>query len=703
MDIKISNCQNIQCADIKLKEKCLNIKYAINGTGKSTIAKAIKYHLSDELNKLTPYTALLGGQIKPSFESSIPIQKVSIFDEEYLRQYTFQKDEILANSFEIFIKNAEYEKNMEQIEIILSHVKTTFSNNEELSNLIFQFQKFINDFGKASGGYSKSGGIGKGLALGNKIEHIPLGLQKYSKFIKSSNNIDWIRWQSGGAEFLEVDEVCPYCTKNLSLTEKDTVQKVSQEYNSNYLNKIKATIETFDVISEFLIEETKESLLTLSKSAMELTAAQINFLKEIKAQSETILNQLVEIKNLDFNTLKNENEIQKKIMALKIQLELTTHFKSEKSEIKIEQPINHSLSKLESELGKLTGKINIQKDRIKKTITEYSTEINHFLEKAGYSYEVTMLENPETKDYRMFLKSRDCDDKILSKNLSLSYGERNALALVLFMYQSLKEESDLIVLDDPISSFDSNKKYAILDMLFKGKSSFKDKTVLMLTHDFDILIDLVKVQSIKKKFSLKSVAYFLENQNGTLKEEEFCGNDILSFNEIVQQILNSTDVDEINKMIFLRRYLEIQGKKNNGWDLLSSIFHSRETPHKFENKNWRVMTEEEIISGTADINISIPNFNYDLAYQRRSNDSLMFDLYNSCLNRYLRLQLFRTITENKVDLGDDVFKKFINEIYHIENERLFQLDPIKYNVIPEYIITKCDEIIENLCNNKDME
>ena len=42
MDIVIKNCNNIVNGTIKIVKGCLNVKYGINGTGKSTIAKAIK-------------------------------------------------------------------------------------------------------------------------------------------------------------------------------------------------------------------------------------------------------------------------------------------------------------------------------------------------------------------------------------------------------------------------------------------------------------------------------------------------------------------------------------------------------------------------------------------------------------------------------------------------------------------------------------
>lgn len=42
MDIEIKHCNNIDSASITLIEKQLNIKFAPNGTGKSTIARAIQ-------------------------------------------------------------------------------------------------------------------------------------------------------------------------------------------------------------------------------------------------------------------------------------------------------------------------------------------------------------------------------------------------------------------------------------------------------------------------------------------------------------------------------------------------------------------------------------------------------------------------------------------------------------------------------------
>ena len=53
MNIEIKNCNNIDSGNISLVENKLNIKFAPNGTGKSTIARAIIVGASNDNLKLT--------------------------------------------------------------------------------------------------------------------------------------------------------------------------------------------------------------------------------------------------------------------------------------------------------------------------------------------------------------------------------------------------------------------------------------------------------------------------------------------------------------------------------------------------------------------------------------------------------------------------------------------------------------------------
>ena len=41
-----------------------------------------------------------------------------------------------------------------------------------------------------------------------------------------------------------------------------------------------------------------------------------------------------------------------------------------------------------------------------------------------------------------------------------------------------------------------------------------------------------------------------------------------------------------------------------------------------------------------------------------------------------------------------VVQKFINETYHIENDFICQLDPTKFDTVPEYVVEECSKALE---------
>ena len=51
MRLTIRNCNNIENGEFDITEGRLNIKYAINGTGKSTISKAIEAFVTNNQEK----------------------------------------------------------------------------------------------------------------------------------------------------------------------------------------------------------------------------------------------------------------------------------------------------------------------------------------------------------------------------------------------------------------------------------------------------------------------------------------------------------------------------------------------------------------------------------------------------------------------------------------------------------------------------
>lgn len=696
MRVEFNNCNNIDHGEITIETGRLNIKYAINGTGKSSIAHALEYTSTpDKLTSLTPYKysgeTPIAESHRPSVICSESIGSVAIFNDSYVNQYLFQPNDLLANSFEILIKTADYDTQMEQIQNHMISIQETFQNNPELDELIKELSAFIAGFGKAQSGYSKTGSIGKGIAKGNKIEHIPTQLTAYTPFIQSEENVSWLSWQSKGEAFLDTADVCPFCAAALPAQQKNIVRQVATEYDSKYVAELQKMIGVFQSLSDYFTDEDNNNINQMATSASELTTTQINYLKEIKEQVNVLWQQLMKIRSFSYVTLKNVDAVVTALSREKIDLQLLSHINTEYTYSRI-SPLNEALDRVIEHAGQLQGAIRIQSANVRRTIADHTTNINNFLESAGYKYNVSIVENPEDGTYKLVLMSNDATAVVSDVKSHLSYGERNAFALVLFMYQTLRDKPDLIILDDPISSFDNNKKYAIMEMLFQGQGTLQGKNVIMLTHDFDPVVDLIHTSSIRCRFNPTPVASFLCNNNGQLTEKPIAPSDIKSFIEIADLNISGT-ADEINKLIYLRRKLEVLGDKRLAWQLLANVFHpNRETPIIQTEGAHREMTAAEIAAATTDIAQQIPGFDYATVYARAHDLSQMIPLYKTLRSNYERIQLYRII--NHGNFSDTVFKKFVDEVYHIENDNLFQLNPAEYPTIPDYIIQLCNNHVD---------
>lgn len=701
MDLNIKYCNNIEEGSIHIEENALNIKYAINGTGKTTISKAIEYSIKSNNNypnytksidNLKPFKYLNDSEDsrdkKPSISGIENFKKVAVFNDEYINKYIYMPDELVKNSFEIFIKDKNYDEHMIAINKLIESITNTFKENEDLDILINDLKELSVCFGKSKSGYSAAGSIGKGLGKGNKIENIPEGLVGYSEYLRSDSNAQWLKWQMSGKDYLEIAHKCPYCTSDIE-TKKETILLVSTEYDAKVIEHLNKVISVFERLNTYFTKITNDKISIITKNINGILPEQKQFLIEIKGQVDVLIDKLEKIKYINFNTLKNVDKVIEIIKNDKIDINFFSHLDTENTKDKI-NVINTSLDVILQEAGKLQGEVNKQKGNIGKTIKQYNTEINDFLKYAGYNYNVDIkLDKDEV--YKMNLNYNGYVDNISDVKLHLSYGEKNAFALVLFMYESLKNLQDFIILDDPISSFDKNKKFAIINMLFKGKNCFRDKTVLILTHDFDPIIDII--YNFSDKLEPVPQATFLENKDGNLKEIEIKKNDIKTFIAIANENIDKLS-ENVNKLIYLRRNCEINNDKTEVYNLISNLMHKREKPIMGKQDNYRIMTEIEIDKGTKIIQNKISSFNYLVEYNKIRDVNRMVKIYRNSKNNYEKLQIYRIINSDNSD--NDVIRKFVNETFHVENDYIFQLNPFKYEIIPQYIIDECNKDIDLL-------
>ncbi|MDR3256994.1 MAG: hypothetical protein LBT18_05070 [Endomicrobium sp.] len=690
MKIEIKNCNNIDRAMVEITENRLNIKYAMNGTGKSTIGKAIALAGKQELNQLKPFKYIDSEEAdKQPSVTLTDIQSVAIFNEEYINSFVFTADEIVKNSFDIFVKNPQYDMQIKEIESLLEEIKNTFRNSPELLKVIEDFKKLSESFGKPtkSGGFAKNSQFAKGFSNGNKLTNIPEELEIYAEFLQNKP-VPWLQWQLSGKEFIEISNKCPYCAQDIA-EKKATVLQVGDVYEPKSINFLNTIITVLKDLEKYFSDDTKNKLKEITNSAEGLSKEEDEYLMSIRRQIDILLNdKLIQLQNLNFYKLKDSNidELEGVIKNLSIKLDMLGHLNSTETQA-IVLKINTSISKIVEKISSLKSAVARQKSLIQTNILKYKNEINKFLSQAGYKYRVDI--EFENEQYKMKLKHADLNSKSINVGTQhLSYGEKNAFALVLFMYQSIKTNESFIILDDPISSFDRNKKYAIIDMLFRGKDSFAEKTVLMLTHDFEPIIDMF---TISNKFNHLPEVAFLEVNNGILEEKKIKKEDVKTFGEVCKNNIQNSQCNII-KIIYLRRYYEITNNKGMVYQLLSNLLHRRTTP-KLNNPE-RDMMPKEIDNANVEIKKDISDFCYKSILNDLNDSVKMKEFYTNAQCNYEKLQIFRImIDEESMRDKNDILQKFTNETFHIENEYIMQLNPRENELIPQFIIDSCNNDI----------
>lgn len=697
MNIKIKNCNNIDSADISISDCQLNIKFAPNGTGKSTIARAIILGTSEnpDLKDLIPFKLK-----KENPENKEPLvtgldnfDHVMCFNEDYVTQFVFKPEELLSNSFEILIKTDAYRQKEEEIEELVSEIKKFFVNNQDLETLIANLKEMGNAFKLTKSGISRATSGMKGLSGGNKIQHIPEGLESYQPFIQSAQSVAWIEWQTNGYNYTELSENCPFCTSHAA-DKKNQIKKVGQEYDKNTIKHLVAIVNVIKSLGDYFSDTARERLSTITTLKDGIEKEHEDFLVDVKNQIDTFVEKLEKLRTLSGFQFKDGEKVSEVLPSFRIDLSFIEKLNSDKTQEAI-KPINESIDAMINKSGQLQGKIAQQRREMQRVVEKHEKDINDFLAFAGYRYAVQV--SGEGEQAQLKLRHLDHNEHLSGGNQHLSFGERNAFAIVLFMYECLSKKPDLIILDDPISSFDKNKKYAILEMLFRrdADSCFKNKTVLMLTHDVEPIIDTVK--ALAHKFNNQTSASFLKLNNGTITELPIKKSDVQTFAEICSNALSS-DKDDIIKLIYMRRRFEISDDKGNAYQVLSNLLHKGNNKprgidtreHRDAEGNYPEMDQNKFNEGCKKICEYLPSFSYNELLDRICNVNEMKSLYTACTNGYEKLQVCRLIDHEE---NDAVIEKFIKQTYHIENEFICQLDPAKFDTIPEYVIAECDKMI----------
>lgn len=705
--VQILNCNNISEALLTIEPEKLNIIFGANGTGKSTMAKVIAESQRDnpDLTPYTPYNQASSGQ--PAV-NGCHFRKVVLFNDDYIHQYVYQKDTLIKDAFEIFVRTPAFDAAQQLVDDKLAELRTVFAEDRQIQALRTNITALLGHIKLTKNNtLAKTGsGIKSILAGKGDIFDPPEQLRPMLPFITDSNVVGWASWRIQGQAEYGAKGLCPFCATR----DNDSTQAVSNAFEAAFdkssvslASGLKTVLEE---LKEFIATDKAEEILALFGKKDRVDALQTR-LEKLGIEASGInekLNRLV-----GFNALQvdrsNLQALDKMLNSMRIDPDAYNDFFCGPAMQEIIARVNSHVNVLIQHVNELRGAFGRYQATITKTIQDRQEDINDFLQSAGFRYRFMIHTEADTQA-RAVLQyimpdGRSSDTPAPSTNLS--WGERHAIAMILFMFDAIRQDADLIILDDPISSFDSNKKYALMHRLFltrhKEKSLYQ-RTVLLLTHDFQPIIDYVWVGG-RIMDSTSVVASFCRNHQGTLVLQPINKHsDIGSTVMLMGEMARDTELDVAVRVGSLRKYIEHTERNfqnNPAYNVISSLIHGRAIPTN-DNAGSVPMTPEAITQGEAFIQIFIPDFDY--SYMLAScQPAALLSRYRENPNSYNKIMLLRMYCEQEPSVRqrlakeNDVLLKYIDESFHIENDYVYMLDVRKFDIVPTHIIIQADQFI----------
>lgn len=411
--------------------------------------------------------------------------------------------------------------------------------------------------------------------------------------IKKLNNSDWVKQ---GVDFLnESDLVCPLCQQKVDIRLKEELESFFDEtytrkckeleyFREKYskliiqhVNKLEAIIESkIDILcfDELVIK------VNLIKEKLKVNLSNIDM--KIKAPSipielESIINDFEEVELIVEKyrqIIKENNELVKNISKEQEQLkneiwryicnELKSDIDTYKSKLigieAAEAKLKQSTKEKEDKIRDIKRQINDKESEITSVIYTVN-EINKILKLFGFN-NFSLAEAAEKGFYKIIRKNGEDVEETLSE------GEYTFICF-LYFYQLIKGSTEktgttgdkIIVIDDPISSLDSNVLFIVSNLV---KSIIKDcqngesgiKQVFILTHNVYFHKEVTFKGNGGRKTSKESF-WMVRKLNDISKINKHDDNPIKTTYELLwRELDNPEDINTATIFNTLRRILE---------------------------------------------------------------------------------------------------------------------------------------------------
>lgn len=387
---------------------------------------------------------------------------------------------------------------------------------------------------------------------------------------------------------------CPFCNQDLSHEYKENliqefvkvlnkeVDDYQIELDSLKLGEISFSLDPYKQLDKALLQQVQietskfnkvleqyNQIIEKRKNNVYLDFSDEDYNIHIKDEIIYLNNALQKLENarIQFNELiKNKNVIKNELLLLNSQIaykqiesEFSKHKEqtdSQKIEIEKLEALKKEKDNLEMELKKLNEQ--------KKSIKIAQEHINYLLQYVFFSKEKLSI---ETIDGIYQVKSAG----LPVKPNQISCGERNILALCYFFTQlfngkeqkKIYSDKNLLIIDDPVSSFDKENRVGVLSLLKYELQHFisgnPETKILLMTHDLMALYDIEKIAQELNSAKTCSYNIYELNSNNVIDFKYKKANEYSKLLGTIYSFANTSGTDcEIEQYIgnAIRRVVE---------------------------------------------------------------------------------------------------------------------------------------------------
>jgi ABC-type lipoprotein export system ATPase subunit len=630
MYIQINGYKNLLNFEYNIIDGKTNFLYGISGSGKTSIVQALLRE-DIEFNKSIGFndtqSILVDG-------NDLSASEILFFNDDSINSFISNPD----------LDNMVYDVIFDDMNEINSASKNLDLKLQRLKEKI----EFYNSYYKNLKDIQSS--LGATLTNNNSELRSTCSLTKLKNSILNNENkrlLSEIKlipsnkflWIIQGIDILNNEPNCPFCLKKINTTRRRKLQ----QYKS------------FDNKSISSISSNINSINTITSNTYDLNNSGVNLLYR----------EMVKIANSvkDFEYIQDflrkfyyDNLLSDTIIEVEVSDYFYEYFKDLKPII---TDINRNIQKLKQLYFETKSKTN-------SVLSRRTSKINKLIKSLGIPYEISIkYSNKKISEYKLIHIDENNGN---NRTSSLSKGEKNLISLIFFILlgSNLKEKK-LIIIDDPVSSFDEYRRSTILDYI---KNELKNRTILILSHD----PVLAKLAVHKKNKFIGNIDYF-NNLGSTFIIKAITKSDFGNYFDFILERCKLVS-NYYQKIINLRLFYE--GKYNDkAYGYLSAILHK----YPKEVINNLLLEKEQLEQDILDsillkTEIKLPFYSDELLINTIDISSL------TIIEKAIYLR------ENHRELITDTYvKEEINNLIHINDKLSVCLNPFEFIFCTKYTLS----------------